>query len=146
MGIPMTNTAANNEMLSANPVLGGGPVTLMFEKSRPGVSGVNLPAPEDEAALLASLPEKHRRQSRLGLPELSEPEVVNHFTHLSYKNFSIDAHFYPLGSCTMKFNPRQCEWAARLPGLTELHPMQPAEDAQGTLELMWELQEMLAAL
>ncbi|GAB4317014.1 MAG: aminomethyl-transferring glycine dehydrogenase subunit GcvPB [Candidatus Sumerlaeia bacterium] len=118
----------------------------MFEKGRPGLTGVNLPEPEDEAALWADLPPKHRRRSALGLPELSEPEVVRHFTHLSYKNFSIDAHFYPLGSCTMKFNPRLCEAAARMDGFAALHPLQDAADTQGALEIMWELQQMLCAL
>ena len=81
-----------------------------------------------------------------GLPSLSEPQVVRHYVRLSQMNYSIDAGFYPLGSCTMKHNPRLNEKMARLPGFSQLHPMQPSEDIQGALGLMWELQEWLKAV
>ena len=85
-----------------------------------------------------------RRRRRRGLPELAEPELVRHFTALSQRNFAIDIGFYPLGSCTMKYNPRINERAAALPGFRWLHPLQRPERAQGMLQLMWELGEMLA--
>ncbi|MBA2569781.1 MAG: aminomethyl-transferring glycine dehydrogenase subunit GcvPB, partial [Chloroflexi bacterium] len=82
----------------------------------------------------------------LALPELNEPEVVRHFVNLSHLNYAVDTGFYPLGSCTMKYNPKINEWAARLPGFAALHPLAPDELAQGTLELMWELQRELAEI
>src|SRR5207249_11635514 len=78
------------------------------------------------------------------LPELAEPELVRHFTKLSTRNFGIDTGFYPLGSCTMKHNPRVNERVVNLPGFRDLHPLQEEEGAQGALELMWRLQEILA--
>ncbi len=77
-----------------------------------------------------------RRQGKIGLPGLSEPQVVRHYTRLSQKNYSIDTGIYPLGSCTMKHNPRLNEKLARLPGFAELHPLQPMATVQGALELM----------
>ena len=74
------------------------------------------------------------------LPELNEPEVVRHFVNLSQLNYAVDTGFYPLGSCTMKYNPKLNEWAARLPGFAALHPLAPDAVAQGTLELLWELE------
>lgn len=87
-----------------------------------------------------------RRQSKLLLPELSELEVVRHFTQLSRKNFSIETNFYPLGSCTMKYNPRAAHKYALLPGLAGLHPLSEAEDCQGALQCFAELQDYLAEL
>src|SRR5438477_76375 len=78
------------------------------------------------------------------LSELVEPELVRHYTELSTRTFGIDTGFYPLGSCTMKYNPRINERAVGLPGFADLHPHQEDEGAQGALELMWRLQEMLA--
>ena len=82
----------------------------------------------------------------LALPELNEPEVVRHFVNLSHLNYSVDGGFYPLGSCTMKYNPKINEWAARLPGFANAHPLAPDELVQGTLQLLYELQEMLAEI
>src|SRR5436305_341942 len=87
-----------------------------------------------------------RRADGPALPELNEPEVVRHYVNLSQLNFAIDTGFYPLGSCTMKFNPKLNEWAARLPGFASLHPMAPDEAAQGTLQLLWELERALAEI
>ena len=84
--------------------------------------------------------------SAAGLPEVSEPEVVRHFVRLSQQNFAIDSQFYPLGSCTMKFNPKVNEWAARLPGFARLHPYAPEELMQGALELMARLEKALAEI
>src|SRR4029077_15749738 len=80
------------------------------------------------------------------LPELNEPEVVRHFVNLSHLNYSVDGGFYPLGSCTMEYNPKIHEWAARLHGLAALHPLAPDAVSQGTLQLLWELQEQLAEI
>jgi glycine dehydrogenase subunit 2 len=86
------------------------------------------------------------RDTPPALPELNEPEVVRHYVNLSQLNFAVDTGFYPLGSCTMKFNPKLNEWAARLPGFASLHPMAPDEAAQGTLQLLWELEQALMAI
>ena len=77
---------------------------------------------------------------------MNEPDVVRHYVNLSQLNYAVDTGFYPLGSCTMKFNPKLNEWAARLPGFANLHPLAPDEVAQGTLELLWELERMLAEI
>jgi glycine dehydrogenase subunit 2 len=102
---------------------------LIFEQGAPGRSAVDVPAPPPIAARLGGL----RRQQAIGLPGLSEPEVVRHYTRLSQKNYSIDTGMFPLGSCTMKHNPRLNEKLARLPGLADLHPLQPVATAQGAL-------------
>ena len=118
----------------------------IFEKSRPGRIGANLPecdVPEEDPVLL--LGAENIRKS-LPLPEVSELDVVRHFTHLSHRNYSIDGGFYPLGSCTMKYNPKVNEKTAAIPGFASLHPLQPVETAQGALELMYELQVMLSEM
>jgi len=115
---------------------------LLFELSSPGRVGCRLPeldVPE------TALPEKYLRPE-LPLPELSEREVVQHFTRLSQLNFSIDTGFYPLGSCTMKYNPKLHEEVARLPGFARIHPWQSESTVQGALQLMYELQEYLAEI
>ncbi len=115
---------------------------LIFEISRPGKIGVSLPNC-DVPHKGNLIPEKLRRQEPVGLPEVSEPEVVRHFVNLSLKNHHIDKGFYPLGSCTMKYNPKVNEAACRLSGLADLHPLQPAEEVQGALQLMVELGDAL---
>lgn len=113
---------------------------LIFEQSRPGCSALaQAPAEMPEFDLPAHLV----RESDLGLPEVSELQVVRHFTRLSQKNFSIDTNFYPLGSCTMKYNPRACHSLAMLPQFLGRHPYTPDTHSQGFLETMFELQEML---
>src|SRR5207247_6505826 len=92
------------------------------------------------------IPSAARRATPPALPELNEPEVVRHYVNLSHLNYAIDTGFYPLGSCTMKFNPKLNEWAARLPGFASLHPLAPDEIAQGTLQLRWELEGALAEI
>lgn len=116
----------------------------IFEMSRPGRGGGKIPHPPADA--LARVPAAARRAAPPALPELSEPEVVRHFVNLSALNYSVDTGFYPLGSCTMKFNPKLNEWAARLPGFAALHPMAPDATAQGTLALLHELEAMLAEI
>ena len=105
---------------------------LIFEQGQAGRTGVDLPEPKGTKSRLGGLD----RDSNVGLPGLSEPQVVRHFTRLSQKNFGIDSGFFPLGSCTMKHNPRINEKVARLPGLADLHPMQPESTVQGALELI----------
>ncbi|MAG96209.1 MAG: aminomethyl-transferring glycine dehydrogenase subunit GcvPB [Alphaproteobacteria bacterium] len=105
---------------------------LIFELGAPGRMGVDLPEPENFSDRLGDL----SRSREIGLPGLSEPQVVRHFVRLSRNNYSIDAGLYPLGSCTMKHNPRLNEKLARLPGFAELHPLQPAATTQGALALI----------
>jgi glycine dehydrogenase subunit 2 len=112
---------------------------LLCELSSPGRQGVRFPLPD---VPLAPLPQGLTRQD-LPMPELYEMDVVRHFTRLSQLNHSIDTGFYPLGSCTMKYNPKVNEAMARLPGFSKLHPLQPIETIQGAFLLMYELQEML---
>ncbi|TVQ74001.1 MAG: glycine dehydrogenase subunit 2 [Chromatiaceae bacterium] len=114
---------------------------LIFELSRPGRRATSQ-APLAEPAAPA-VPERFRRGSRVPLPEVSELDVVRHYTRLSQKNFSIDTHFYPLGSCTMKYNPRACNSLAMLPGFMRRHPYAPEQVSQGFMACMYELQEML---
>ena len=105
---------------------------LIFEQNTPGQCGVDLPEPAPVIDRLGGL----ERKGEIGLPGLSEPTVVRHYTRLSQKNFGIDSVFYPLGSCTMKHNPRLNEKMARLPGLADIHPFQPMSTVQGALELI----------
>jgi glycine dehydrogenase subunit 2 len=119
----------------------------IFERSRPGRRAFVAPAPEDEVPQVPVeelLPAAARREHPAELPEISEPELVRHYTMLSSKNFHLDEGFYPLGSCTMKHNPKLHERVAALPGHARLHPLQEPEHAQGALELMWRLQGALA--
>jgi glycine dehydrogenase subunit 2 len=119
------------------------PEPLLSELSRPGAPGHQLPALDvPDADDLSG--QVLRRELRL--PEVGELDVVRHFTHLAQRNFSIDAVFYPLGSCTMKYNPRVNEDVARLAGIAHVHPLQPDETAQGALRIMFEMQLLLAAI
>jgi glycine dehydrogenase subunit 2 len=120
---------------------------LLFEMSKPGRRGVRLPkADVPEVPLSKLLPANSLAAAPPPLPELTEPELVRHFTNLSTLNMSVDTHFYPLGSCTMKYNPKRNERLASLPGIIDLHPYQPADTLQGLLELLWGLQEILAEI
>jgi glycine cleavage system P protein (glycine dehydrogenase) subunit 2 len=114
---------------------------LIYEKSQAGRRASRIPVPD---LPVPDVPEELRRAAPPRLPELSEPEVIRHFTELSTRNFGIDTGFYPLGSCTMKYNPRVNERLVNLRGFRDLHPLQEEEGAQGALELMWRLQEILA--
>lgn len=120
---------------------------LLFELSRAGRRGCRMPACDvPERSWDELLPAKHRAEQYPPLPELAEPEVIRHFTNLSTLNMSVDTHFYPLGSCTMKHNPKRNERLANLPGIVDLHPLQPDKTCQGMLQLLYELQEMLAEI
>ncbi len=113
---------------------------LIFEKSSPGRRAYSLPGldvPEYK------IPEVFQRKSIPNLPELSEPEVVRHFINLSVLNHHVDKDFYPLGSCTMKYNPKINEELARLPGFSQVHPLQSGDTVQGALKLMYELGDYL---
>jgi glycine dehydrogenase subunit 2 len=118
---------------------------LLFESSAPGRRGASLPADDLPADVALPDIEPELAAPDLGdLPELSELDVVRHFTRLSQWNFSIATNFYPLGSCTMKYNPVVNEWAARLPGFAGIHPLWPEPLVQGALALERELEDMLA--
>jgi glycine dehydrogenase subunit 2 len=115
---------------------------LIFEQGSPGRCGVDLVDPPPFQARLGGL----ERQGAIGLPGLSEPQVVRHFTRLSQKNYAIDSGLYPLGSCTMKHNPRLNEKLARLPGLADIHPLQPVSTIPGALALIDTLVHWLKTL
>ncbi len=116
---------------------------LLFEQSQPGRVGYSLPSLDvPEAQPAAEL----TRGEIAGFPELSEVDVVRHYTRLSTWNYGVDSGFYPLGSCTMKYNPKVNEVAARLPGFTQIHPQTPEELNQGALELMYNLQRDLGEI
>lgn len=120
---------------------------LIFELSKPGRVAYSLPecdVPETDAASL--IPESLIRSKPAELPEVYEVDVIRHYTELSRRNFGIDNGFYPLGSCTMKYNPKINEDVARFAGFAKIHPYQPEESIQGALELLYTLQNDLAAL
>src|SRR5919109_4945794 len=119
---------------------------LIFEYSRAGRGASDQWPHETDPAALADLPAPLRRARAPELPEVGELEAVRHFTRLSQLNFSIDTHFYPLGSCTMKYNPKACNQYAMLPELLTRHPLAPESQGQGVLACLHELQEMLKAV
>ncbi|HVM11054.1 MAG TPA: aminomethyl-transferring glycine dehydrogenase subunit GcvPB [Actinomycetota bacterium] len=115
------------------------PVTLK-ELSRPGRRGSSFPALDVPAA---EIPEEHRRVDAAPLPEVGERDLVRHYTRLSQRNYGVDTGFYPLGSCSMKYNPKIADTVSALPGFQRLHPHQPDHSAQGALELLWRLERAL---
>ncbi len=120
---------------------------LIFEKSSPGRRCFILPACDvPDKPITKFIPQNLLRKQYPKLPEVSEIDVVRHFTRLSQLNFCVDTNFYPLGSCTMKYNPKINEDAARLEGFTKLHPYQPAEQCQGILKLLYELEQILVKI
>lgn len=142
-----TRPAAANDASSAPDTFSGARALeqhepLIFERSNPGTVGVDLPDAPDAPNRLGTL----ARKGALGLPELSEPQVVRHYTRLSRMNYGIDTGLFPLGSCTMKHNPRLNERMARLPGFADLHPMQPVSTVQGALEVMQQVKQWLSVL
>jgi glycine dehydrogenase subunit 2 len=112
---------------------------LLFEIGRPDATGVDIEAPAEVVSRLGGL----ERREPIGLPGLTEPETMRHYVRLSQKNYGIDTGLFPLGSCTMKHNPRLNERMARLPGFADIHPLQPVSTVQGALELMEELSRWL---
>ena len=120
---------------------------LLFELSHPGRRGSRLPACDvPETSLDELIPERHRATAPTPLPEMPEPEIVRHYANLSTFNMCIDTNFYPLGSCTMKYNSKRNERLANLPGMVDLHPYQPESTIQGMLELLHQMQQMLAEI
>ncbi|HBR56371.1 MAG TPA: aminomethyl-transferring glycine dehydrogenase subunit GcvPB, partial [Blastocatellia bacterium] len=121
---------------------------LIFERSQTGRIGYRLPKLDVEPVEIDSIiPSEYRRDDGLeGVPEVSEVDVVRHFTRMSTWNYSIDLGMYPLGSCTMKYNSRLNELAARIAGFANLHPLAPEEEMQGALELIYSLQKDLAEI
>ncbi len=122
------------------PPIGEG---TLKDRSRPGRRAFSFPSldvPE------ASLPEEQLRRGRAGLPEVAERDLVSHFTRLSQLNYGVDTGVYPLGSCSMKYNPKVAEMAAALPGFQRLHPLQPDHTVQGALELLWRLERALCEI
>jgi glycine dehydrogenase subunit 2 len=123
------------------------PTQLLFELTKPGCCAVRLPACDvPQRSLTDLLPKGAASDTPLPLPELSEPDVVRHFINLSTKNMSVDTNFYPLGSCTMKYNPKRNERLVSLPGMADLHPYQPESTLQGMLALLHHSQHMLAEI
>ncbi|HZO12441.1 MAG TPA: aminomethyl-transferring glycine dehydrogenase subunit GcvPB [Polyangiaceae bacterium] len=118
----------------------------IFERGAPGRFGASLPPREVPAIDVREHFGTLARRQPAQLPEVSEPEAFRHFVRLSQQNFAIDTQMYPLGSCTMKYNPKINEWAARLPSFLHLHPLTPDEHAQGSLEVMWRLERMLCSV
>lgn len=119
---------------------------IIFELSRPGRKGYSLPEDKYSYDGIKDIPAELLRETDAELPEVSEPDVVRHYTNLSDKNFGVDTGFYPLGSCTMKYNPKINEELGSLEGFSGLHPLQGEESVQGALELYWNLQNMLSEI
>ena len=138
-GSAFSGTAGGEDLSIVEP--------LIFERSRAERRAVRFPSASEDARRAAgaqpSLPASSLRQSPPRLPEVSELEMLRHYNRLAHLNHAIDLGFYPLGSCTMKYNPKVNEWSARLPGLAESHPLDPERLSQGSLELMWLLAELL---
>src|SRR6266700_2464500 len=121
--------------------------SLIFEKGAPGRRAATMTAMDVPAESLESMvPENMLRKQPAGLPEVSEIEVVRHYTHLSQRNFGVDTGFYPLGSCTMKYNPKLNEDMAALPGFAHIHPLQPDSTVQGAIQLVYEIEQYLAEI
>ncbi len=119
----------------------------LFELAHAGRRGCLFPASDVPAKPLDELiPAAQLSSNAPPLPELAEPDVIRHFVNLSTLNMSVDTHFYPLGSCTMKYNPKRHERLARLAGIADLHPYQTEQDSQGMLQMLYELQQMLGEI
>ena len=150
----MTGTAAEGGRapIEAVPWAAGSPTAeperLVFERSSPGRRASTMPDPGElpDAVPERVLPAWARRTAPVRLPEVSERDLVRHYTRLAHRNYAVDLGFYPLGSCTMKYNPKVAEVAAALPGFARLHPAQPAEQVQGALELLARLEHALCEL
>ncbi|MDP8263083.1 MAG: aminomethyl-transferring glycine dehydrogenase subunit GcvPB [Candidatus Ancaeobacter aquaticus] len=120
--------------------------TLLYEIGSKGRTGYSLPEFTYDKKIEEMVPQSMIRKSTPELPEVSELDVVRHFTNLSRKNFGVDTHFYPLGSCTMKYNPKVTEVIASLPGLQHVHPYQPEKTTQGMLKIYYEMEQYLSEI
>ncbi|MGE6421826.1 aminomethyl-transferring glycine dehydrogenase subunit GcvPB, partial [Staphylococcus pasteuri] len=115
---------------------------LIFERSKEGRYAYSLPQSEiNNNSFESILDDKFIRKDKAEFPEVAELDLVRHYTELSNKNFGVDTGFYPLGSCTMKYNPKINEKVARIPGFSEAHPLQDENQIQGSLEIIYSLQE-----
>ena len=120
---------------------------LIFEVSKPGRKAYKLPKLDVEDTCITNfIPEEFISEEELNFPEVYEVDVIRHFTNLSDKNYGLDNGFYPLGSCTMKYNPKVNEDVARYPGFANVHPYQMESCSQGTLQLMYEIDKSLAEI
>jgi glycine dehydrogenase subunit 2 len=140
-------TAAAGGQASSAPLLGGDEEPTLFELSQSGRTAHSFRTTGiPEVDIDEIIPEAHRRREPLGLAEVAERDLVAHFTRLSHRQYSVDLGAYPLGSCTMKYNPKVCDAVAALPGLAGVHPAAPASLVQGWLALLVELEEALCAI
>ena len=130
-----------SESSATKPQPEAGDPKLIFESGSPGRSAFYWPAENEKGE--SKIPETFLRKEIAGFPELGELEVLRHFTRLSHRNFAIESQFYPLGSCTMKYNPKVNELVARLPGFAQIHPLAPVEILQGAMELLYDLERTL---
>jgi len=120
---------------------------LIFELSKPGRKALDLPACDvPQEAVQSLIPAQFVRQEAAALPEVSQPDLMRHYNRLSERNFGVDSGFYPLGSCTMKYNPKINEDTCRLPGFALIHPLQDSETVQGALELLYNMEQYLAEI
>src|SRR5262249_6277966 len=120
---------------------------LLFEISHPGRRTHRLPPSDVPVGDVSEfLPNSALAAKPPPLPEVGEIDLIRHFVNLSSRNMSIDTNFYPLGSCTMKYNPKRHERLAAVPGMADLHPLQRDDTCQGMLELLWEMQSILAEI
>jgi glycine dehydrogenase subunit 2 len=133
-----------SERSSNSPQVVAAEPKLIFERGSKGRSGFFWPNEGEE--IPPAIPGNLLRRDIAGFPELSELETLRHFTRLSQKNFAIESQFYPLGSCTMKYNPKINEVVARFPGFAQIHPLTPSDWLQGALALLFELEGMLAEI
>jgi glycine dehydrogenase subunit 2 len=138
---------ASGGRASSAPLLGGEPEPTLFALSRPGRRAWQLPTTDVPAVPIEDLvPAEHRRDRPVDLVEVSERDLVGHFTRLSHRQYAVDLGAYPLGSCTMKYNPKVCDTVAALPGLADVHPAAPPAAIQGWLALLHELEQALCAV
>jgi glycine dehydrogenase subunit 2 len=119
---------------------------LIFEKSKPGRIATGIPKSDVPELAIADIINKSLLRDDLDLPEVAEVDLIRHYTQLSKRNFGVDVGFYPLGSCTMKYNPKINEEVSRLPGFTSLHPYSPVKFSQGSLQIMYELKQYLSEI
>ncbi|MCX5853789.1 MAG: aminomethyl-transferring glycine dehydrogenase subunit GcvPB [Deltaproteobacteria bacterium] len=119
---------------------------LIFEKSRPGRSATTIPRSDVPEVAIGSIIDRNLLREEVDLPEVAEVDLIRHYTQLSKRNFGVDVGFYPLGSCTMKYNPKINEDISRLPGFTSLHPYAPVEFSQGSLQLLYEMRQYLSEI
>ena len=119
---------------------------LIFEKSRPGRIATDIPKPDVPEVAVTDIINKSLLRDDVDLPEVAEVDLIRHYTQLSKRNFGVDVGFYPLGSCTMKYNPKINEEVSRLPGITSLHPYSPVKFSQGSLQIMYELRQYLSEI